>query len=246
MWNNGQTFLPGLLQNQLFHGNSWFTNDFRHTFFLPLCDIIALISLWLTKANMCLIWANVTQNNRERDLSYDFIGNACAIYGPVNESCSHSESNSTRPLKSCLPSVLIYLPPRTKGGEMLDSGRDNNQTSNPTVPKRGEGRQALSLYTLLPFLSHPHLPSLKPVISSNSPMARSQVEGVQTCKAALYTKHQYVIIKFIRALFVVYQLVKAIILNVLIKGQAYFQNVCLHTGSGFISVFITFWLSWLS
>lgn len=115
---------------------------------------------------MCL---NIAPHNREcvrvsqgqRDLWYDFIWDACrAIYGPVNESCrlSCSDANCTRPLKSSLPSVLVFLPPQQKkkrwtwqkGKQMLYSGRDNNQTSHPTGPKRGEGKEKTNPFSVSP------------------------------------------------------------------------------------------------
>lgn len=61
-----------------------------------------------------------------------------AISGPVNESCrlSRSDANCTRPLKSSLPSVLVYLPPQQKKkiGER-DKGREKCCTQAETIIK---------------------------------------------------------------------------------------------------------------
>lgn len=165
MRNNGQTFPPGLLQDQLFQGNRWFTNDFGQ-----MCLPFYVISLPLflcgwPKQACVFIWAHVAhpKGEWESNLCYDFICNACrAICGPVNESCrlSCSDANCTRPLKSSLPSVLVYLPPQQKKSDECDKRGEKCCTQAETIIKprtllcqRGEREDK-------PSLCAPRSPSL--------------------------------------------------------------------------------------
>lgn len=150
MWNNGRTVPPGFLQYQSFHGNTWFTKD--------LCG-------WPKQTNV-FIWANVTHPNREWERNLAMISFAMHVVPFVDPSMNRADSVPLMQIAlahsslAYLQWLFICLRRRktlvnvTRGEKLLYSGRGYNQPSHPTVPKWGEGRQALSVSPPL-FVSHP-------------------------------------------------------------------------------------------